>query len=65
MFVASQIKLHRKDNNPVESLVLFFPLDNLEEGKSTLWLPGFPLSNLHFKLRHIYCNTIYTSSFLG
>lgn len=63
MFVASQIKLHHKDNNPFESLVLFSPLDNLEEGKGILWLPGFPLSNLHFKSKHIYCNIIYPSSF--
>lgn len=64
VFVASQIKLYRKGNNPVERFVLFFSLDNLEEGKGILWLPGFPLSNLHFKLKHIYCNIIYISSFL-
>ena len=62
--MASQIKLHHKDNNLVESLVLFFPLDNLEEGKGILWLLGVPLSDLHFKLEHIYYNVIYTSSFL-
>jgi hypothetical protein len=31
--VASQIKLHRKDNNPVQTLLFFSPLNNLEEGK--------------------------------
>lgn len=61
MLVASQIKLHRKDNNAAQSLVLFCsPLDNLEEGKGILWLPVFPHSDLHFKRKHIYHDIIYT-----